>query len=332
MNRKEILGVLKAVKPALANKEVMEQTTSFIFDKKNVSTYNDEVMISHPLNLNIKGAVPAKEFYDLLSKIKSDSVKIKQKGSEVLITGDDFEAGISITEKIILPIKDLKTKDKWKKLSKVFCAGVEFCLFSAGNDYSKLILTHIHVTDGCIESTDNYRLTKYIHKDIKSKMLIPVTAAKELIKYNPTHYYQKTEGWIHCKNKDGVIFSFRTHSKKYPDTSPILKMTKPTDIKFPASLLPALVNAETLCKEELSGDKFVKVKIKGKEIRVNGVGEVGWYKASIPLKKSHRPIEFEINSKSFRDILSHLKKATVSKTKMKFIGNNFIHVVALKGD
>jgi|TARA_Y100000034_G_scaffold133368_1_gene198654 DNA polymerase III sliding clamp (beta) subunit (PCNA family) len=331
MKREEVLNILKAVKPALANKEIIEHTTSFIFQNNSVFTYNDEVMISHPINIPIKGAVPAKELYSLLSNLQTNKIKIKQTENEVSIEGDNFKAGISLSSEASLPVKDIKMTDEWTKLPKGFCEGVGFCLFSAGLDYSNPVLTHIHVDNKFIESCDNFRLTRYKVKDSKTSMLVPVSAAKELIKYSPTHY-QKTKGWVHCKNKEGVIFSFRTHTSKYPDTSAILEMKKPVDIKFPSTLLSSLVNAETVCKEELSGDKFVKVKLKGKEMRVKGKGDVGWYKESFELKKTYKEgAEFEISSKSFRDILTRLKKASLSKTKMKFEGDNFTHVVILKG-
>ena len=108
-------------------------------------------------------------------------------------------------------------------------------------------------------------------------------------------------------------------------------MKKPLEIKFPADLIQSLDNAETLCKEELSGDKFVKVQIKKKELLIQGRGDVGWYKETFQLKKDYGKVEFEINSKSFREILVHLKKAFISDTKMKFVGDNFEHVVILKG-
>lgn len=333
MNRQEILNILKAVKPALANKEIIEQTTCFIFQRKTVYTYNDEVMISHPINLPIKGAVPAKELYDLLNSVEAENIKIKQDEREIVIEGEGskFKAGISLEEKITLPIKDIKLTDSWIRLSKCFCEGVQFCLFSTGTDYSNLVLTHIHVNKEYIESSDNFRLTRYSSRN-RTCMLIPITAAKELIKYSPTHY-QKTKGWIHCKNKEGVVFSFRIHSSEYPNTSDILKMKDATDIRFPSSLLTSLINAESLCKEELSGDKFIKVSIKEKEMVIKSQGDVGWYKETFNLRRSYgkKKIEFEINSKSFRDILSHLKKATISKNKMKFEGDNFTHVVVLKG-
>ena len=331
MKRQEVLNILKAVKPALANKEILEQTTSFVFRKKTVFTYNDEVMISHPINLPIKGAVPAKELYDLLSKIEVDKIKIEQTENELSIKGNNFKAGLSLNPKVTLPIKDIKMTDDWNKLPKDFCEGVSFCLFSAGMDYSNLVLTHIHVGKGFVESCDNFRLSRHTIKSSKTSMLIPVTAAKELIKYKPTHY-QKTKGWVHCKNKESVTFSFRTHASKYPDTSAILEMKKGTEIKFPSSLLSSLVGAETLCKEDLGGDKFIKVKLKDKEMTIQGKGDVGWYKETFELKKACKEkVVFEINSKSFRDILTHLKKATLSKTKMKFEGDNFTHMVVLKG-
>ena len=64
---------------------------------------------------------------------------------------------------------------------------------------------------------------------------------------------------------------------------------------------------------------------------VRSRGDVGWYKETFSLKKTYGKIEFDINSKSFREILTHLKKASISKNKLRFDGDNFIHIVVLKG-
>ena len=48
-NKTKLQTALEIVKPGLANKEIIEQSTSFAFLKGKVVTYNDEVSISHPL-------------------------------------------------------------------------------------------------------------------------------------------------------------------------------------------------------------------------------------------------------------------------------------------
>ena len=48
MKKAELIKALEAVRPGLANKEMIEQSTSFAFMKDRVVTYNDEISISYP--------------------------------------------------------------------------------------------------------------------------------------------------------------------------------------------------------------------------------------------------------------------------------------------
>jgi hypothetical protein len=71
MKKTDLIKALEAVKPGLANKEMIEQSTSFAFMEDRVVTYNDEISISHPLKgIPIVGAIKADELYAFLSKVK----------------------------------------------------------------------------------------------------------------------------------------------------------------------------------------------------------------------------------------------------------------------
>lgn len=333
MEKQKLIEVLKAVKPGLANKEIIEQSSSFVFKDRHVVTYNDEVMISHPIDLDFEGVIKAEELYKLLNSVKDDDIKITRKGNELAIKGKKFQAGLAFDTNISLPIDEVPVGSSWKKLPKDFCDGIKFCLFSTGTDYSKPILTCIHIYKDVIESSDNFRITQYSMTDsVFKRLLLPLTAAKELVNYKPTKYQKTDNDWINFKNKDNVIFSCRTYKEKYPDISPFLKV-KGHDIRFPTSLIQSLVSAEVLCEQDPTGDKFVWVDVDGDKIIIKSQSVKGWYQEGFKLKhKSKNKIRFEINSIFFRDILSHLKKAVIAKdkTKMKFIGENFVHVLSLR--
>ena len=72
----KIKEALAIVKPALANKEILEQTTSFAFLNGRVVTYNDEISISHPFESDFEGAVKAEELYGLLSRTTKEEVSL----------------------------------------------------------------------------------------------------------------------------------------------------------------------------------------------------------------------------------------------------------------
>ena len=46
INKKELQEALERVKPGLASRELIEQSTSFAFMRDRVVTYNDEISIS----------------------------------------------------------------------------------------------------------------------------------------------------------------------------------------------------------------------------------------------------------------------------------------------
>jgi hypothetical protein len=79
MQRQELIDALETVKPGLAQKEIVEQSSSFAFIDGKVVTYNDEISISHPVEgLKVEGAVRAEELYQLLHRITRDEVEISQ--------------------------------------------------------------------------------------------------------------------------------------------------------------------------------------------------------------------------------------------------------------
>jgi len=49
INKNELKNALEIVKPGLANKEIIDQSTSFAFMNDCIVTYNDEISVSHPV-------------------------------------------------------------------------------------------------------------------------------------------------------------------------------------------------------------------------------------------------------------------------------------------
>ena len=84
LNRNELLDCLNIVRPAIASKEVIEQTTCFIFQAGQVITYNDEVAIhaALPEGFEVEGAIPAKELLNILNRFKGDEVEFTPEENE----------------------------------------------------------------------------------------------------------------------------------------------------------------------------------------------------------------------------------------------------------
>ena len=86
INKETLKQALEIVKPGLANKEIMEQSTSFAFIDDKVVTYNDEICISHPVpDIGIKGVIKAEEMYNFLGKVKTEEITVTQEENEIVL-------------------------------------------------------------------------------------------------------------------------------------------------------------------------------------------------------------------------------------------------------
>lgn len=329
MKRTELLAILNKVKPGLANKELIEQSTSFVFKDKKIYTYNDEITISHPINLDIEGAVPAAELYLLLNRIKDEELDIDINENEIVFKGKKFKAGIRLESKIILPLKELKIPKNWDSLSDDFIDALSFCLFSVGKDMSRPVLTCLHLTDNLIESCDNFRLTQYKVSDgLFKQILLPSKAAIELIKYEPIRY-ALTDGWIHFKDTEDLIFSCRAFEGKYFDITDILDFIG-DEIKFPSRMREILERVQTMAEQDLTGDRKVNVEISNGRMKIRGENDIGWFEETTRIR-CETNLAFDINPKFLMEILTHTTNAKISndKTKLRFDDEKFIHIMAI---
>ena len=122
ISRVELLEALEKVKPGLANRELIEQSTSFAFIGDRVVTYNDEISVSHLVKglENMKGAIKAKTLYEFLARVKDEEIEIEQEENEVLIKTGRSKAGLRFEYEIRLPFEEVGEIGKWKKLPEDF--------------------------------------------------------------------------------------------------------------------------------------------------------------------------------------------------------------------
>jgi len=333
MEKQDLLTALEKVKPGLANKEMIEQTTSFAFMNGYVVTYNDEISVSHPLpDLKIEGAVKAKELHSLLNKLKEDQLNLSIEGSELLIACGKAKAGLTLQTKINLPLDDLGDPDEWRwePLPNSFLNAVRFSIFSCSNDVSMPVLGCLHISDqGIVEACDNYRLTRYNLKDKMpvSTFLLPATSAKELIKYNPVEIAE-TAGWIHFKTDEGTFFHARVYQGNYPDTSTLLAV-EGRNLVLPDGLSDALDKAMIFSKQENFIDEHVNITLRDGYMTVHAKSDAGWFEEELEFQYVGEDITFSINPTFLKQIHEKIKECTLGKDKIKFEGDEKTHVVAL---
>lgn len=322
---------LEVVKPGLATTVVeIDQVTSFAFTGDSVTTFNNEICITHPLsNLEIHGAIEAELLYKFLSKVKADKITLSIDDTSVEMKSGRMKATFSIEPEIKLPLKDEKliTKGKWKKLPETFAGDVSMVKSCVSKDMIKPKLNCVHFNkEGFIESSDGFRIFRYSYEDKlpMQTMLIPESSVNSLIQMNPTHV-AKGDEWIHFKNAGGTVLSCRTLDDEFPETEEFLKKGKKgIKITFPKELIAALDVAEIF-----TDNHMVKLAIDKDELTISSESQIASYKEKLTLDSDVAPFAFYITPYLLRDILRQIQYCTIYKDKLIFKSDNWTYMTML---
>ncbi len=331
IKKTELQAALEVVKPGLANKETIEQTTSFAFIDNRVVSYNDEISISFPLELEIEGAVKAEELYKFLAKLKGENVDITVNGSELLIQSGKTKAGLTLQEKVKLPLKEVAEKGKWKPLPADFLKFVGFAVSSCSKDMSRPVLTCVHINKlGFIEASDNYRITRcQLSEEMPVKtFLLTASSAIAMVKFAPVKIAEGN-GWIHFKAEDGAIMSCRIYEEDFPDVSRLLSV-KGQRITFPNTLRDTLDKAGVFAKRDHFLEESVTISIANKRLKVRSESDTGWFEDELHIKYEGDPITFVVTPYLLRGILDESSGCILSADRLKFEGTGWEYVGALK--
>jgi len=85
INKNELLKELESVTAGTSQREIVEQSSCFVFTKGKVYTYNDEIACQQETSLKIDGAIQASPFLALLRKIQDEQIKIGKKDNMVIL-------------------------------------------------------------------------------------------------------------------------------------------------------------------------------------------------------------------------------------------------------
>ena len=332
INKKELEEALEVVKPGLANKEIVEQATSFAFVKGKVVTYNDEISISHPVKgLEITGAVEADTLYKLLSKAKSDTLSLSLKDNQILLSQGKMQAGFTLQADIKLPInEEVADIGKWKELPKRFSEFLELTIPSASKDMSRPVLTCVHVSEeGFMEASDSFCVTRCrFEEELQvNTFLIPAQSAIQIIRVSPD-MVAEGKGWIHFKNQADTVISCRVFEDKFPDASHLLQV-EGHEVTLPETIAEALDRASIVAKRDHPLEEMVTVEIKDKTLTISSSAKESWFQEELRVNfREH--IKFVITPYLLKKILARTKDCIVGDSKLKFEGDGWVYIAALR--
>lgn len=338
INREELLKQLESVLPGLSTKEIIEQSSCFIFKKETVHTFNDEIACSQKTLLKIEGAVQAMPLISILRKLKGEEIDIEtnEENTQLLIRNKKTREriGIHMESDITLPVDAVEEPKKWKTLSSNFADAVAIVQPCAGSNEAEFMMTCIHIAPEWIEACDNHQVSRYkIKTDIVKSTLVRKESLKHIISLDMTKF-SETKNWIHFKNSTGLILSCRHfvaggEEEGYPsnDITKILKV-KGVSFVLPKGLKETVEKAEIFSSENVESNDII-VNLKAGKFKITGRGASGWYVKPKKTKYDGKPLQFTIPPKLLLELVQQHNECIISAEHLKVTGSHFEYVTAL---
>jgi DNA polymerase III sliding clamp (beta) subunit (PCNA family) len=291
--RQKFLADLESVSAGLSNREIIQQSTCFVFRDGKLVTFNDEIACSKQVDLGISGAVKAKPLIDLLSKMQEDEVVIEQGDNEVVVKGKKKKAGIRLEEEVLLPVDSVDTPTDFIKLSDEWDDAVSAVHSCASKDESQFVLTCIHITSNYVEATDRYQVSRYpLEIAGMGEMLVKAETLHRSVGLGLVEFAE-TDSWLHLRNQDGLVFSCRKWKEDYVDLTGFLDHGDVKSVVLPGGLQDIVAKAEIFSSDRVEGNSLT-VDLRKDSVVISGEGAFGWYRELREVVYAGDPIRFQI--------------------------------------
>lgn len=330
VDREKLIDILDKVSPGLSKKELIEQSTCFVFEDGYISTFNDDIACSHEFDEKVTGAVQADPLLKILKKLKGTTIKIElnEDNSELLFKDKRRRGGIKFEGEVLLPIATIKRPKKWRKLPKGFLKALNIAKNTASNDETRFIVTCIHIHPKFIETTDNYQLTHCkLKTGFESPILFRADYAKHIVSAGMTECGE-TKTWIHFRNNTGLTLSCRRYTEEeFVDTKATLKVTG-NSISLPHKLKDAAERSNVFSEE--SENNEVSVELSRGKLKLQSTGSSGWYEEVLKkIDYDGEPITFLTTPDTLANLAGEKNKCQITEDRLRVDGDGFTYIVAL---
>ncbi len=333
VKKDELAQALSIVKPGLASKEMIEQSTSFAFMGDRVVTYNDEISISHPVpGLDATGAVKADALYQFLARVKQEEIDIEWEDTEVKITAGKTKAGLVLESEVRLPVAEIGEIGTWQDLPEGILGAMRLCGPCCSKDMSRPMLTCLHiVSDGTVEAADVHQIIRVsLGEEIPiASVLLPSSSANELAKYKVTKVAEG-EGWLHFKTAEDTVFSCRVFEGEFPNVSDFLDVGEGVSVEFPAKMLEVLERSEVFAtsRDIESLPPEVLIDISSGKVQVSAKNDFGWFEETFRIRYKGDAVSFRTNPDLLTNALKQSLSCTIAQDRIKFGGDSWEYVIA----
>lgn len=329
IQREKLLQELESVQAGLSPREIVEQSSCFVFNNGKLITFNDEVSCQRPTELKMTGAVAAAPLLAILQKLTIDEIDVEPRKESLLIKAKNKRASIRMEQEILLPIDALEKPKKWLPMHEDFAEAVDMASQCTSEDASTFNICCVHITPKFLEGSDNFQITRYkLKTGVEGDVLIKQSSIKTIVSLGMMEFCE-TDSWMHFRNKQsGLIYSCRRYLEEYPDFSEFFAFDG-SPLALPKGIGEACEKAEIFSSENKDRNE-VKVEIRKGAMRMKGQGPLGWYQEVKKLAKYNgEQIEFFIAPKLLVQITNRANECIVSSDRLKIDGGKFCYVVSL---
>jgi hypothetical protein len=330
INRTKLVQSLETVLPGLSKKEVVEQSSCFVFRGKRVYTYNDEIFCSAKCpDLGFEGAVQAEPLLNILRRLQDTQLNFEVKEDQLIFSVDKRrKGGVRLQAEIQLPIDQTETPDKaaWTELPKHFSEAVSYVQKCAGRDEEMFSLTCIHIWPKWVEAFDNLQISRFnINTGVKTPYMVRKSSITHIHALAMTEIAE-TPSWLHFKNDSGLFLSCRRFlyddEAEKVDVSQFLNVSGET-IEFPDRLGDTADKAAVFSASNDTDGNQVKVELKQGKLRITGEGVHGWYQEVQDVKYKGPEVSFMIDPSLLAEVTKTSVLCEVCPGMLKLSANVF---------
>ena len=331
VNRESFLTKLAIAKIGLTNKELIQQSSFYVFKEGKLHTFNGEIACScdSELDRNLEFAIEPGKFVDILNKLTDKSIGITIEDSQLIIAhGKSERMGLPIKDEVELPLDKIEAPKEWKPLSTYFCTGVDLVKECVSKNEKAGVYTYINVTPKSVEATDDCQVARYkVRTPIEESVLVKGRALAGIVPLGATEV-SDGDSFIHFRNEDGIVISCAKYVDDFPDISEIMEKTGKA-IPFPKGLDVVVGRSEVFTKDSENGEMLIELMPNGK-IRLKAKSDDGsWYRKTKLIKYNGEKLVFMITPKILLELSHHQTECLLCDNLLKVEEGKFTFVTAI---
>ena len=303
VNREQFLHTLESCEPGLSTRDIIEQSTCFLFDQGKVITFNDEVSCRapSPLGKEVKGAVRAGPLLDVLRKLGEEEVAVAVENNDLVVAGKRRRSGVRLEHELAGYHASVEKPGEWKPLPDDFGEAVAVVQQCASKDEQTSIVC-VHVHPDWLESSDDFQVCRWPLKVPVAKPTLIRHGSLKHVTALGVNEVAESPAWLHFRNPQKLVLSCRRYLEEFPDLTPYLSQKAGVKATLPKGLSEAAEAAQIFSSENSEGDQ-VLVDLQPGRLRLRGHGPYGWYEERKKVDWQGEPLSFLIAPAVLADLV-----------------------------